>query len=92
MKASILKPRSQAPPSFPSFAVWKSGRGPGIIYHVNDVEGREDLTERRRNVDVLTHVIAYRSIIDSTHSRVLVGARSGSFFGNNNGREDLSKA
>ena len=39
-----------------------------------------------------THVIAYRSIIDSTRSRVLVGARSGIFFLNNNGREDLSKA
>ena len=33
---------SQVPrPSFPSLAVWKSGRGPGIIYHVSDVEGRE---------------------------------------------------
>ena len=28
-------------PSFPSLAVWKSGRGAGIIYHVSDVEGRE---------------------------------------------------
>ena len=27
--------------SFPSFAVRKSGRGPGIIYHMSDVEGRE---------------------------------------------------
>ena len=34
-------PRSQAPPSFPSLAVRKSGRGPGIFYHVSDVEGRE---------------------------------------------------
>ena len=31
-----------------------------------------------------THVIAYRSIIDSTCSCVFVGARSGSFFSNNN--------
>ena len=33
-------PRSQAPPSFPSLAVRKSGRGPGIFYHVSDVEGK----------------------------------------------------
>ena len=33
---------------------------------------------RRRIVNVPTHVIAYRSIIDSTRSRVLVGAHSGS--------------
>ena len=33
--------RSQVPPSFPSLAVRKSGRGPGIIYHVSDVDGRE---------------------------------------------------
>ena len=38
-----------------------------------------------------THVIADRLIINSTRSRVLVGACSGSFFLlNNNGREDLS--
>ena len=50
---------------------------------MSDIEGREkeeDLIERRRIVDVPMHVIAYRSIIDSTHSRVLVGARSGKFF------------
>ena len=59
------------------------------------MEGREkveDLIERRRIVDVPMHVIAYQSIIDSTHSRVLVGAHSGKVFSlNNNGREDLSK-
>ena len=47
-------------------------------------------------VHVPTHVIAYRSLID-TRSRVLVGVRSGSFFfffffPNNHGREDLNKA
>ena len=52
-----------APPSFPSLAVRKSGRGPGIFYHVSDVEGREkvareDLIERRRIVDVPTPVVA----------------------------------
>ena len=58
----------------------ESGRGPGIIYHVSDVsreKGREDLIERRRIADVPTHVIA---VIDSSRSRVLVGARFGSFF------------
>ena len=60
---------------------------------MNDVEGREDLVERRWIVDVPTHVIAYRSIIDNTHSCVLLGARSGRvFFNKNNGRENLSKA
>ena len=39
-------------------AVQKSGRGPGIFYHVSDVEGREDLIERRRIVDVPTPVVA----------------------------------
>ena len=62
----------------------ESGRGPGIIYHVSDVEGREkgreDLIERRRIVNVSTHVIACRSIIDSTCSRVLVEAHSGRVF------------
>ena len=29
-------PHTQAPPSFPSLAVWKSGRGPGIFSHVSD--------------------------------------------------------
>ena len=52
---------------------------------MSDVEGREkvyreDLIERRRIVDVPTYVIEDRSIIDSTRSRVLVGARSDSFF------------
>ena len=49
------------PPSFPSLAVQKSGRGPGIIYHVSDVgveeKGKEDLIEHRRIVDVPTHVV-----------------------------------
>ena len=37
-----------------------------------------------------TRVIAYQSQINSTHSRVLVGARSGRvFFPNNSSREDL---
>ena len=27
----------QAPPSFPSVAVWKSGRGPGIFSYMSDV-------------------------------------------------------
>ena len=36
-----FEPRSQAPPSFPSLTVRKSGSGPGIFYHVSDVEGRE---------------------------------------------------
>ena len=31
-----------------------------MIYHVSDIEGREDLIERRRIVDVPTHVTAYR--------------------------------
>ena len=58
---------SQALPSFPSLAVRKSGRGPGIIYHVNDVEGREkveleDLIEHGWIVDVPMQVIAYQSI------------------------------
>ena len=30
-------PRSQAPPSFPSILVQKSGRGPGIFSHMSDV-------------------------------------------------------
>ena len=42
--ASSLVPM-QAPPSFPSLAVRKSGRGPGIIYHVSDV-GVERRVER----------------------------------------------
>ena len=29
------------PAQLPLLAVWKSGRGPGIFYHVSDVEGRE---------------------------------------------------
>ena len=32
-----IYPRSQAPPSFASLLVWKSGRGPGILSHVSDV-------------------------------------------------------
>ena len=36
---------ASAPPSFPSLAVRKSGRGPGIIYHVSDV-GVERRVER----------------------------------------------
>ena len=32
---------SQALPNFPSLAVRKSRRGPGIFYHVSDVEGIE---------------------------------------------------
>ena len=46
-------------PSFSSLTVRKSGRGPGIIYHVSDVgvreKGREVLI--RRIVDVPTHVV-----------------------------------
>ena len=38
-----------------------------------------------------THVIADRSIKDST-SRILVGACFGSYFSNKKGGEDLSKA
>ena len=34
-------PHSQAPPSFLSLTVQKSSGGPGIIYHMSDVEGRE---------------------------------------------------
>ena len=75
----------------------ESGRGPGIIYHVSDVEvkreGTEDLIERRRIVDVPMHVIAYQMMIDSKRSCVLLGAYSGRvFFFNNNRREDLRKA
>ena len=29
------------PAQLSSLTVWKSGRGPGIIYHVNDLEGRK---------------------------------------------------
>ena len=32
---------SQAEPSFLSLTVQKSGRKPGIIYYMSDVEGRE---------------------------------------------------
>ena len=50
-----------APPSFPSLAVRKCGRGPGIIHHMSDVEGREkgreDLIEHRQIVDVPMHVV-----------------------------------
>ena len=54
-------------------------------------EGRKDLIERRWIVDVPTHIIGYRSIIDST--RKLCFSRSPFWhFSNNNGREDLSKA
>ena len=31
---------SQAPPSFPSLAVWKTGRGPGTFSHISDVTDR----------------------------------------------------
>ena len=51
--------------SFPCLlllAVQKSERGPGIIYHVSDVEGREDLIECRQIVDVLTHTVAQSTI------------------------------
>ena len=66
-----------APPSFPSLPVRKSGRGPGIIYHVNDIRrGRDDLIEHRQIVDVPMHVVE----INSTNSCFLVGACSGSFF------------
>ena len=53
------------------------------IYHVSDIEGREKLIVHRRIVDV--PIIAYQSIIDSTHSRVLFW-QFVLFF------EDLSKA
>ena len=33
----VCYPQSQAWPSFPSLVVWKSGRGPGIFYHVSDI-------------------------------------------------------
>ena len=26
---------------FLSYSIWKSGKGPGIIYHVSDVEGKD---------------------------------------------------
>ena len=46
--------------------------------------------EHRQIIDVPTHVIADRSTV---HVAVLVGARSSSsFFPNNNGRKDLTKA
>ena len=41
MKISSEHCTTLASPSFPSLAVWKSGRGPGIFYHVSNVEGRE---------------------------------------------------
>ena len=50
---------------------------------MSEMEGREkveDLIERRRIVDVPMHVIVYWLIIDSVHSRALVGAHSGKFF------------
>ena len=36
-----IRTRSHGPPSLLLLAVQKSERGPGIIYHVSDVEGRE---------------------------------------------------
>ena len=45
------QPHFQAPPSFLSLAVQKSGRGPGVIYHMSDVEGREKVIERRWIID-----------------------------------------
>ena len=39
----IIWPHSQALPSFLLLAVQKSGRGPGIIYHMSDIEGRENV-------------------------------------------------
>ena len=39
----LLQPCSQAAPSFPSLAVWKSHREPVVIYHVSDVEGPEKM-------------------------------------------------
>ena len=30
-----------APPSFPSLAIWKSGRGPGTFSHMSDITGRK---------------------------------------------------
>ena len=36
-----------APPNFPLHAVQKSGRGPGIIYHVGREKDGEDLIECR---------------------------------------------
>ena len=41
----VRYPRSQAWPSFPSLVVQKSGRGPGIFYHVNDIR-IEKMVER----------------------------------------------
>ena len=66
----------------PGPAQLSSGRGPGIIYHASDVEGREkgkeDLIERRWIIDV--PMFMYQLIIDSTCSGVLVGAHSSMFF------------
>ena len=61
--------RSHAPPSLLLLAVWKSERGPGIIYHVSNVEGREDIIDYRRIVDELTHTVAQLTI----HVGVLIG-------------------
>ena len=36
---------TQALPSFPSLAVQKSGRGPGIIYHVSGKKGGESVVK-----------------------------------------------
>ena len=30
---------------FLSYSIWKSGKGPGIIYRVSDVEGKQDFIE-----------------------------------------------
>ena len=30
---------------FLSYSIWKSGKGPGRIYHVSDAGGKEDLIE-----------------------------------------------
>ena len=55
---------------------------------MSDVEGREDLIEHRRIVNLPMHIIAYRSM----RSNALVEACSGRvFFSNNNSREDLTR-
>ena len=74
----ILGPHCQVPPSFPLLAVLKSGRGPGIIYHMSDVEGREKVERTSLSVSQCAHTCS--CAINNTHNRVLVGANSGSYF------------
>ena len=47
----------------------ETSRGLGIFYHVNDVEGREDLIECRRIVDVPTPIVTQLTV--PVHEAVL---------------------